>query len=376
MQSSRTHQDDTSRDESSARYKYQRLRDRLRQAIQSGELSAKLPGERELARRYGANAKTINKALCDLTTEGLLIRHVGRGTFVSDGVGPAGTSRRKLLTYAWLGSGSDEKSQEPIYRSVESLLRERGHRLVSCRTSLLENGEIADTAITPGQLRSWDGLVLASRTSDRLLAELHRRHLPVVMIQNAHERIRTSVVLPDYAQGAFELAEYLVRLGHEQIGLLISRELLPAASTAEHGYRAALERSALRPVAPAVIDADFDWRKLLATDARPSALICVGAEVASSAAAQAHEAGLRLPAMLGVCAMLEAGRHGVDHALTAYEVNAESIAHWAVELLITASPGQLPRMVIVPGKLCDRGSVPAHGKPPAAAPAGPSAVVI
>ena len=61
----------TARD-SCARYKYQRLRDRLRQAVQSGELSGKLPGERELARRYDANAKTVNKALCDLTTEGLL----------------------------------------------------------------------------------------------------------------------------------------------------------------------------------------------------------------------------------------------------------------------------------------------------------------
>src|SRR5438105_7761525 len=69
------------------RYKYQRLRDRLRGAISSGQLTGKLPGERELARRYDANAKTINKALCDLTTEGLLVRHVGRGTFVADSAG-------------------------------------------------------------------------------------------------------------------------------------------------------------------------------------------------------------------------------------------------------------------------------------------------
>ena len=65
-------------------YKFQRLREAIRGAILSGELSDKLPGERELARRFGANAKTISKALTDLTSEGLLVRQVGRGTFVAD----------------------------------------------------------------------------------------------------------------------------------------------------------------------------------------------------------------------------------------------------------------------------------------------------
>jgi DNA-binding GntR family transcriptional regulator len=41
-------------------YKFQRLRERIRGAIESGELAHKLPGERELARRFGVNAKTIS----------------------------------------------------------------------------------------------------------------------------------------------------------------------------------------------------------------------------------------------------------------------------------------------------------------------------
>jgi len=61
-------------------YKFQRLRERVRQAIGSGELSGKLPGERELAKRFSANAKTMGKALTDLAAEGLLDRRIGRGT--------------------------------------------------------------------------------------------------------------------------------------------------------------------------------------------------------------------------------------------------------------------------------------------------------
>src|SRR4051812_46210180 len=67
-------------------YKFQRLRERLRHAVTSGELTGKLPGERALAKRYNCNAKTLSKALTDLAAEGLLDRSIGRGTYVKGSV--------------------------------------------------------------------------------------------------------------------------------------------------------------------------------------------------------------------------------------------------------------------------------------------------
>src|SRR5688572_1563381 len=78
-------------------YKFQRLRERLRTAITSGELSGKLPGERELAKRFRANPKTLSKALTDLAAEGLLERSIGRGTYVR---GSAGVEEQR--TQRWL----------------------------------------------------------------------------------------------------------------------------------------------------------------------------------------------------------------------------------------------------------------------------------
>src|SRR5205814_661316 len=63
-------------------YRFQSLREKLRQAVVNGELEGKLPGERQLARRFHVNAKTLSKALTDLAAEGLLQRSIGRGTFV------------------------------------------------------------------------------------------------------------------------------------------------------------------------------------------------------------------------------------------------------------------------------------------------------
>src|SRR5436309_7751595 len=77
-------------------YKFQRLREKLRQAITSGELSGKLPGERALAKRFHCNAKTLSKALTDLAAEGVLDRSIGRGTYVK-GSAPSNTTHGRWL---------------------------------------------------------------------------------------------------------------------------------------------------------------------------------------------------------------------------------------------------------------------------------------
>jgi GntR family transcriptional regulator len=56
----------------------------LKAAIEDGEYKPgdRLPPERELSRRYGCSLITIRRALDELSREGRLQRHQGRGTFV------------------------------------------------------------------------------------------------------------------------------------------------------------------------------------------------------------------------------------------------------------------------------------------------------
>jgi GntR family transcriptional regulator len=56
----------------------------LKAAIDGGEHAPgdRLPPERELARRYGCSLITVRRALDELSREGRLRRHQGRGTFV------------------------------------------------------------------------------------------------------------------------------------------------------------------------------------------------------------------------------------------------------------------------------------------------------
>jgi DNA-binding FadR family transcriptional regulator len=61
-----------------------RIESELRQRIVDGHWAAgaRVAAERDLASEFGAARNTVRRALGTLVEEGLLIRHVGRGTFV------------------------------------------------------------------------------------------------------------------------------------------------------------------------------------------------------------------------------------------------------------------------------------------------------
>lgn len=69
---------------SSGEAKYHRVADRIRAAIQSGELrpGQALPTEKQLAAQYGVSRPTVRAALATLRAEGLIDAQQGRGAFV------------------------------------------------------------------------------------------------------------------------------------------------------------------------------------------------------------------------------------------------------------------------------------------------------
>lgn len=63
---------------------YKQLMQKLRTDIQSGvyPVHSRIPSEQELCQTYQVSRVTVRKALAELTQEGLLKRHQGKGTFV------------------------------------------------------------------------------------------------------------------------------------------------------------------------------------------------------------------------------------------------------------------------------------------------------
>ena len=344
----------------SGSYKFQRLREQLRQAVQAGELSGKLPGERELARRYQANAKTISKALTDLSSEGLLVRQVGRGTFVA-GQFDERYALGRAQRYHWLVRSGDRNGRfQAIFDLAVSGLRREGHQLRLQYVETDQAGRLQAGWLSPGKLREVDGVVIfSSGPSD----DLHRRRIPLVLAACTAGLIKSNAVHPDWARGAFELTEQLIWTGHRRITLATPAQCPYVAREAERGYRAALARYGL-PAGQIVEDTAEEVASAAGGPHRPSAVIGFLSETrARLQQAFGLGRGQEQPYPTIAVVLPPGEAPPPPEAGLSYGFNREAFVDWTVRLLMEAAPGHQPREVILPGRLTGHAARPADEWP-------------
>lgn len=339
-------------------YKYQRLRERLRIAVKSGELTGKLPGERELARRYAANAKTINKALNDLAMEGLVYRHVGRGTFVASS-SVSSPVQARARRFAWMVSTQLHLSDgEPLLSAIRESLEKVGHRIETIEMDEDEDGGLLSGHLGHRHFRQFDGALLVSKPSSKLLDDLRRRRMSVVLLNNYAEAMRLPAVLPDRAHGAFVLCQHLVQLGHRRIALLVRADCLPGATAAEAGYRAAMAYYGLDEMPVTRVGRSVEWSDLAGASGSATAFICVPGQLGSVVKHLAAEAGVDVPGELSIAAICTPGEMcGQRESISCYEVEASCVLRWASELLTQRFSASQPPLIVVPGRFIDRGTL-------------------
>jgi GntR family transcriptional regulator len=69
-------------------FAYMQVADSITVRIEAGEITHKLPAERDLAQEYGVAYQTVRRAMKVLRERGLIITRQGRGTFVVRDRGP------------------------------------------------------------------------------------------------------------------------------------------------------------------------------------------------------------------------------------------------------------------------------------------------
>lgn len=362
-------------------YKFQRLREQIRESIVQGEFKGQLPGERDLGRRFRANAKTINKALCDLASEGLLVRIIGRGTFVAEAEGQCGHLQGPQTFHMIVPA---VKEPPPHRRAMIEALTEAlgcmGHQLdCIAHAGHEQRGAIPAAAWPTIRRRFAAGVVAYPHTplgdvsghlSDELIAEAWRRHLPVVILGGVSSTAKVNAVLPDYVSAGFSLAEHLFMLGCERVAILRDRAEGREADMAISGCQTAAMRHR-RGTVSYTLEGGADWVGGLMGDSSPAAqaagpavgLLCVGAQALAAARSDRAIGALIARGALAVSCVLEPGDHAAgDAGVTSYEFDLRRIAAWAARLLTESRPGQRPVEVMVPGELMLRGAgVPRKG---------------
>ncbi len=262
-------------------YKFQRLRERLRHAIVSGELSGKLPGERALATQFQANAKTLSKALTDLAAEGLLERSIGRGTYVK------GSAPQTSSTAPWLILCDPEDIDGGLVRALQAI--NPSSRVGS-----------AIRTIRPSYLHQFKAVIdLATSTPEAILRDLSIRGMPVVAADRQARHYNGHAVLVDRHNAAFCLGRQLLQDGHSRLGVVEPRD----STLVSDALRQAIQRYAPGATVDSVIPSDA--AALL--DRSVSVLICDGIAIAEGVRRLLNLRNLAVPdevslAAVGCCA--------------------------------------------------------------------------
>ena len=306
-------------------YKFQRLRECLRQAIVSGELTGKLPGERDLGKRFDANPKTLSKALTDLAGEGLLERSIGRGTYV--------------------------KGQEPQARSGGKwmvLCDERQRESALVRQFLAGNPDaqiVTDPlSLRPSFINQFDAVLdLNPSTPESFRRAMLVRGMTLVRVGHDAGQIVTHAILPDRAHAAWTLSRDMFLAGHRRILIVTSA----GDSTVPDAVRAAANRCCTEAV---ITVATPEELPALLNNAI-TALLCDG-EAASQAvhalAGQRPELSHMSVGCVGLC--------GESPAWSGICVTPAELAQAAFDLLRDLNPHR-PCVLHLAGQTIDRGTL-------------------
>ncbi len=188
---------------------YQQIKALLLQSLEAGEWKsgAAIPSEQELAARFKVSQGTVRKAIDELSTDNLLVRRQGKGTFVA-------THAEQHVQYRFLKlvpDTGDANSEGPAQRQIIDCKRARASAEVArglglrAGDAVLQIRRVLSFGEVPTILEDiWlPGAAFKGLTADRLrnddgpMYAMFEREFGVRMVR-AGEKIRA--VLPDAAQ--------------------------------------------------------------------------------------------------------------------------------------------------------------------------------
>ncbi len=308
-------------------YKFQRLREKLRQAIASGELSGKLPGERALAKRFHVNAKTLSKALTDLAAEGVLDRSIGRGTYVKGHAPSASTAKRWLVVC----------DEDQVGWELVSMIRS-AHPEIDVATDV--------TAVRPSYLNQFSAVIdLAAGTPESFLRDLVVRNIPVVVVGKEPKTYSTHAVLFDGPLAVSQIGRDLLLNGHRRLAAVEPSQCTVVADT--------LRKVSARYAPEATIDACFPADVATMIESGVTAFVCQSIEWAKLVKEQLEQMDLTIPGRVSLAAV---GSTSDEQPVSGYFLHRSEKAAAIVQLLADTQTYR-PTTLWLAGRYVDRGTL-------------------
>ncbi|GAA2308026.1 LacI family DNA-binding transcriptional regulator [Streptomyces violaceusniger] len=210
---------------------------------------------------------------------------------------------------------------------------------------------------------SLDGVIASSMAADALVV-VRGGGLPLVMLDSdPDDAAAAATVNLDIADGARQVAEHLLGLGHRRVA-----HLAAAVDSWTFRVRARALAEAVDGVPGAALSAEpaglsveegrrAAERVLGRPGPRPTALVCDDDIVAAGACKAARRLGLRIPDDISVTGFDDlALATAVEPELTTVRLSAEAVGAAGMRALMTLLDGETPQDTVLPVDLIPRGS--------------------
>ncbi len=229
---------------SKSELKYETIKKNILSLISSQLLKPndKIPGENEIARRFGVSVITARKALSDLVNEGFIYRIKGKGSFVSLPNSPVQEKRLRMIVFLLPASEAVDSSFMKMIRGVQAGCSSHGYSvLIEGSNDRLESEQDIMKKVINDRI---SGVIVYSIDPEKNVASfnlLKEKKIPFVLIDRYTELIPYNIVSSHNTAGGFQAAEHLIQLGHRKIAFAAYDYNINTEQLRHKGYQMALK---------------------------------------------------------------------------------------------------------------------------------------
>ncbi|MDQ1913109.1 LacI family DNA-binding transcriptional regulator [Paenibacillus sp. GD4] len=157
--------------------------------------------------------------------------------------------------------------------------------------------------------KSYDGLIVMSQSeSDQAFIEyVTQKDIPLVVLNRRVDSVEVMNLVPDDQSGAYQVVEYLLRMGHRRIGIIEGKTGFRSTLERRAGYEEAMRMydATVHPelCMPGNYDAESGYAsmlRMLKQPLRPTAVFCFNDDMALGAVKAIQEQGLTVPGDISV----------------------------------------------------------------------------
>lgn len=343
------------------------LREQLRAQMRSGSLmpGQRLPSMRQLSKDCQVSLGIVKQAINTLTVEGMLRSHPGAGVFVAEQ--PA-----KVQNIALVLPSLDIDQMPRIIRGIKQTFKNDGIRLqihaADCdydqeadMLEVLDHASVDGAIVYPPPLKQYANS----------LKELHRRGVPVVLVDTGLPGLDIHAVITDSVEQSRMIFEHLLTRGHRKIGMVGHEELHGmdvGADSALKAYGLSYKKLAcvnvnamdLNPTQPWA-NAEKATLKLLEAHPDLTAIVGMNDHLGMGVLRGVKASGRRVPEDVSVIAASNLSAfENTEPNVTAIDQMHERMGALAAQMLQNVMLGQLddtPMVIRLKPRLIERKSV-------------------